>query len=175
MMSSSILLRHTHLNILLQDTIDFSINLVLKQSEEFAKRKSSGLEWAVKYGVCSPPIVVLSSRLICQLAFQRIFLLPIRTKRRITSQCCKGIPPNAVPQIRDHQDREVNHWFKTKFTNRMTLWPITIDSWRQRRIQNHIRQLIIRKDKKTRQGWHLGRILWLGFPRVPGRGWHLLR
>ena len=44
MMSSSILLRHTHLNILLQDTIDFSINLVLKQSEEFSKLKSSELE-----------------------------------------------------------------------------------------------------------------------------------
>ena len=57
MMSSSILLRHTHLNILLQDKIDFSIHLVLKQSEEFSKLKSSELERAVKYEVCSPPIV----------------------------------------------------------------------------------------------------------------------
>ena len=109
MMSSSILLRHTHLNIFLQDTIDFSINLVLKQSEEFAKLKSSELERAEKYEVCSPPIVFSAVDYYVNSLFNAFFLLPIATKRRITSQCCKGIPPNAVPQIRDHQDREVNH------------------------------------------------------------------
>ena len=49
--------RHTDLNIFIQDTIDLSINIVLKQSEEFFKLKSYELERAEKYEVCSPPIV----------------------------------------------------------------------------------------------------------------------